>query len=206
MAKKKTNKISVSGLTVNDILNIPNTDISRMNRKDLSAITSRLVSASNKRIRRLQKSKYGQMAPAYRLYLNRGKFFSVKGKNVNELRTELKELKHFLTMKTSTVSGWKKVQKNLSERLGGTMTEEESEKFWSVYKKLEEQEGGLMRIINNSNQVQYLLRQEVTSTTGGSDKIFQKMMDNLDAIYEEMYSEEDSDWDVEDVFSYDFDF
>lgn len=197
-------KINVTGLSVKDILNMDPNQLNKLNRSDLSAIASRLVSASNKRIRRLEKTPYGEYAPSMRIVRQRGEKFSVKGKDVNQLRNEIKQMRKFLNMKTSTVSGWKKVQKNMGERLGGEMTIEQTNKFWEVYHKLESQEGGLMSIIGDSDRIQKLLHQEVSS--GDSDDIFQRMMDNLDAIYEEMMDVGDPSEDVSDVFSMEWDF
>lgn len=198
--------INVSGLSVQDILKIPAQDINKMNRKDLSTIASRLVSAANKRIRRLEKSADGTMSPSYISYKrNRGgKPFSVKGKDVNALRNEVKQMKNFLNQKTSTVTGWKKVKKATEKRIGGSMTPEQSNKFWDVYHRLEETEGGLIHIIQDSNRIQQLLHQEVIDDPDGD--IYNKMMNNLDELYESLFDDINPDWDVDDVFAIDDDF
>ena len=63
MASKKPKSVSVSGLSVNDIMEIDLDTFNKLGEKDLRAYTSRLVSASNKRIRRLEK--HGIVSPAY---------------------------------------------------------------------------------------------------------------------------------------------
>ena len=97
-------KSDVTGMSIKDILKMPIQQINSMNRADLSAVASRLVSASNKRIRRLEASPNGKMSPSYLSYKKRGKPFSVKGKDVNQLRNEMKQMKKFLSQKTSSVS------------------------------------------------------------------------------------------------------
>ena len=47
--------MNVKGLKISDILDIDLDSFNRLNEKELRALTSRLVSAGNKRIRRLQK-------------------------------------------------------------------------------------------------------------------------------------------------------
>lgn len=201
MAKSKPkSKIDVTGLSIEEILNMSPERILKMNRKDLSSITSRLVSASNKRIRRLSKTEEGKLSPAYKKYEKRGKMFSVKGKNVNQLRNEFSQMKTFLNLKTSTVSGWKKVQKNIEERIG-KMTTTQSKKFWKLYHKLEEEEGGVLSIIKDSDRIQRMLHQEVTSKGRKSQQaIYDKMMNNLDALYEELMQDNVSE-DTNDVFT-----
>ena len=46
--------MNVKGLKISDILNIDLETFNKLNEKELRALTSRLVSAGNKRIRRLQ--------------------------------------------------------------------------------------------------------------------------------------------------------
>ena len=57
---------------------------------------NRLVSLANKRIRRLEKNGL-QSSPAYQAYLvNGGKPFSTKGKDYNQLQSEVARLKRFI--------------------------------------------------------------------------------------------------------------
>lgn len=198
-------KINVTGMSIKDILNMPIQQINSMNRADLSAVASRLVSASNKRIRRLEASPNGKMSPSYLSYKKRGKPFSVKGKDVNQLRNEMKQMKKFLSQKTSSVSGWKKFKKQFEKRVGGSMTPEQTDKFWKVYRRLEEEEGGVIQIIQDSDRIQKLLHQEIAQN-GSVDEIFQNMMDNLDKMYDELMSETMDDWDTSDVFTFGSDF
>ena len=78
---------------------------------------SRKVSLANKRLRRLEKNNLTDQ-PAYRTWknYNGGEYFSVKGKNFNELQAENARLNNFLNSATSTVRGANKQLKEVAER------------------------------------------------------------------------------------------
>ena len=113
--------MNVKGLKITDILDIDLDTFNRLNEKELRAITSRLVSASNKRIRRLQKHDIN--SPAIQ-QLGKEKSFSTKlpketskQQRVNSLRGEFARARSFLTSETSTIGGYKKFVKRTKERI-----------------------------------------------------------------------------------------
>ena len=120
--------MNVKGLTITDILDIDLDTFNKLNESQLRAITSRLVSASNKRIRRLEKNDIN--SPAIQ-HLGNEKYFSTrlpqdtsKQQRVNKLRSEFARARSFLTSETSTIKGWKrhvhKVNKRIADELGMT--------------------------------------------------------------------------------------
>lgn len=121
MAKKITQKIDVSGMTIEDIMGMDLDDFNKLSERDLRAVTSRLVSASNKRIRRLEK--YDIKSPA--LYnLGTDYRFSTKlpkgtdaSQRVNKLRQEFARARTFLSSRTSTISGYKKYVSDIREEI-----------------------------------------------------------------------------------------
>lgn len=78
---------------------------------------SRKVSMANKRLRRLEENNLTDQ-PAYRTWknYNGGEYFSVKGKNFNELQAENARLNNFLNSATSTVRGANKQLKEIADR------------------------------------------------------------------------------------------
>lgn len=78
---------------------------------------SRKVSLANKRLRRLEENNLTDQ-PAYRTWknYNGGEYFSVKGKNFNELQAENARLNNFINSATSTVRGANKQLKEVAER------------------------------------------------------------------------------------------
>ena len=116
---RRTKNINVSGMSISDIMNIDIETFNKMNERELRAVTSRLISASNKRIRRLEK--YGIKSPAYRS-LGTDTRFSTKlpkgidaRQRVNKLRQEFSSARSFLGMKTSTITGYKEYEKAIKE-------------------------------------------------------------------------------------------
>lgn len=104
---------------------------------------NRLVSLANKRIRRLEKNGL-QSSPAYQAYLaNGGKPFSTKGKDYNQLQSEVARLKRFIDSETSTVKGVNNYLKDIAKNTGikyKNLTElrQKADKFFELSSKIEQ--------------------------------------------------------------------
>ena len=195
--------MNVKGLKISDIVSMDWDRLNKLTEKDLRSITNRLVSASNKRIRRLEKTTRGTSSFAYQSVQERGRKFSTRGKNVNQLKQEFKLAKQFLGYKTSTVKGWKEYRTKVEQRTGYA-TEGESldwsertwSKYWKVYRRFEETHGGTFKK-GDSDRIQQML----TEIMDSSDKrrsadSFQRMIEDE---YEDMYESEE-DEDIDDYF------
>ena len=130
MAKKITNNynVNLNGVSIDKLTNLSATQIKQYDRKNLAKIVTKLSSAANKRVKRLEKSGYN--TPALRQSY-RGGHFGSKGKNLKQLRSEYKRVSSFLKSETSTVKGYKaflnKLSKKFNEKgvkVGGGSTEE----------------------------------------------------------------------------------
>lgn len=147
MARKHRTQIeSVGGMSIKDIMNIDIDRFNKMNEKELKMITSRLVSASNKRIRRLEEK--GIKSPAYRS-LGTDVRFSVKlpktadvTQRVNKLRNEFSRARNFLSMKTSTLKGYNDYQESVKEDIekatGKTLGKGDVSRVYQMLHKLQE--------------------------------------------------------------------
>ena len=126
--------IDVKGLKIQDILNKSYQEIMTLDQQDLKKLVNRLVSAGNKRLRRLKADKIGRLSPAMEKNM-----FSTRGKGLNSLRREFTRIKSFMKKKTSTISGFKKLQTATWKRLG--LKKKPSLKFmkqfWKTYRKFE---------------------------------------------------------------------
>lgn len=195
--------MNVKGLKISDIVSIDWERLNKLSEKDLRSLTNRLVSASNKRIRRLEKTTRGTSSFAYQSVQERGRKFSTRGKNVNQLKQEFKLAKQFLGYKTSTVKGWKEYRTKVEQRTGYA-TEGESldwsertwEKYWKVYRRFEETHGGTFKK-GDSDRIQQML----TEIMDSSDKrrsadTFQRMIEDE---YQDLYESEE-DEDIDDYF------
>ena len=130
MAKKITNNynVNLNGVSIDKLTNLSATQIKQYDRKNLAKIVTKLSSAANKRVKRLEK--YGYNTPALRQSY-RGGHFGSKGKNLKQLRSEYKRVSSFLKSETSTVKGYKAFLNRLSKKfnekcvkVGGGSTEE----------------------------------------------------------------------------------
>lgn len=115
MPKAYKQKSIVSGLSINDIMSMDIRDFNKLSESDLRKVTGRLVSAGNKRMRRMESA--GIESPSLRRAKKSGGAFSVKDKNLNQLRSEFMRAKAFLQSPTSSIKGYKEVQKKTIEGL-----------------------------------------------------------------------------------------
>lgn len=198
MAKVYKNPSLVSGMSVNDILNMDIDTFNKLGVSDMRKVVGRLVSAGNKRIRNFSKS--GETSPAYRQVMKSGGLFSTKGKDLNALRSEYTRAKNFMQNRTSTKSGWKKVKKETAEQMkkqGVDVTPDELEDVLKIYERLKEIDPSI-----SSRSLKYRVMQEISTM---SDKIdFEEkilaMQDRLEEIYEEQAGLEDEFSGVSDFF------
>lgn len=139
-----TNSFYTDNMTVNEILNLSNDVISKMNTRDVSRALRTVSLAANKRYNRLLKqtkktkdgyvlkksSQYNIAVDALNAVTNDGKKkvkFGVKNvKTRNQMIEQLSDIRKFMGMKTSTIQGAKKVRQEREQRLFGTTTEKAS--------------------------------------------------------------------------------
>lgn len=117
--------MNVKGLKISDILNIDLDTFNNLSESDLRKITSRLVSASNKRIRRLKEHDIN--SPALR-GMGDLESFSTKldetispQQRVNQLRHTFSQMRSFLTSETSTIKGYKKYSDRIMDTIASSM-------------------------------------------------------------------------------------
>lgn len=196
--------IDVKGLSVNQILDM---DVNKLDEKDLRKVATRLMSASNKRIKRLREMSGGKLSPAMQQMETRtpsGKF-SVKGKNLNQLRHEISSMKGFLKGKTSSVTGWKRTKRlkkeQLEANLGYEITEKDEAKFWKTYHRLEESKGSALGTIYDSLQVMKAIHAKIRQRKGIS-QILDEIEPEMETMYKEGMDAEDNEAEiaVSDIF------
>ena len=117
--------MNVKGLKITDIMDIDLDAFNRLTESELRHLTSRLVSAGNKRIRRLKAKDIN--SPALQ-GLGREMAFSTKlpkgtsrQQRVNKLRAEFSRARSFLTSETSTVSGYKAFAERTKDRIASEL-------------------------------------------------------------------------------------
>ena len=140
-------KVNLTGKSVNQLVHLSATQIKGYDRQNLAKIVTKLNSAANKRVTRLEKAGYN--TPAMRAAkVDKGQRFSVAGKNLKQLRAEYIRVSGFLKADTSTKKGYKgflkKIQKAFSDKgvkIGGrgvTDTQDFIQKETKIYDWLKE--------------------------------------------------------------------
>lgn len=184
MARKYKQPSIVSGMSIDDIMNMDIQTFNKLNKADLRKVVGRLVSAGNKRLRAFEKA--GESSPSTRHIERTGGAFSTKGKNVNELRAEYTRAKTFLQSKTSSRRGWKKVKKDTAETLKRQgvkgLTPDKLDDVLKVYERLKEVDPSVA-----TKNMKYRIMSDISEMTDGRniDDVMDEMLDRIDDIYEE---------------------
>ena len=128
-------------MNISDI-NYTTRQLLSMTRSEMAKVVSKLASAANKRLKRIEQAGLKEYSSAYRYIQSSGGKFSVKGKSKEELILEYKRAKGYLSPErsTSTLRGTRKVKKEneqkVADRLGVTFkNKKESKDFWRAYNK-----------------------------------------------------------------------
>ena len=175
----------VSGMTIQDILNMDNATFNKLSTSDMRKVVGRLVSAGNKRLRSFERA--GESSPATRHVEKSGGAFSTRGKDLNALRAEYTRAKNFLQAKTGTRRGWKQVKNETISGLkkqGVKMTEQQFNDVWKAYEELKE----LSPEVANRGLKYGVLKDVadmVTDTNKSADEIAMALNKDLSRIYEQ---------------------
>ena len=114
--------------------------------KEQKRITSILISAMNKRIKRLGKSKIGELSPTYQTFLKRQEkhkgndgYYSIKElKTTDELYNRFQKLASSL-QKATSLREWKALRNETLEKLSlDGISPDEEKAFWNMYRKFQE--------------------------------------------------------------------
>ena len=200
--KPKAN-YNVSGMSLNDIVNMDFDTVERLSRNDLARLTSRLTSAGNKRLKTLKKSSMGQSSQALKGIENAGRVkFSVKGKSHGQLLKEFASAKSFLKAKTSTIKGTKEVVKRTRKTLKEKYdidTEEMSKtdiaKMWDNFHKMQEKGSiGGRGSLSSELAVKTMGRLQNENVLPMSQKKFESaILDGMEETYEDYEDEDEED-------------
>lgn len=185
MARKYKQPSLVSGMSVQDIMDMDINTFNRLNISDMRKVVGRLVSAGNKRLRSFERA--GESSPATRYIERSGGAFSTKGKDLNALRAEYARAKTFMSSQTGTRKGWKKVKKDTISGLkkhGVDINESQFENVWKAYEELKE----LSPEVANRG-LKYVVLKDVADMMTDSDMsgedIVMSLHNNISRLYEE---------------------
>lgn len=141
-------------------------EFKKLTPKEQKRVTSVLVSAMNKRIKRLGNTEIGRLSPTYQAFERRGnKYYSVKGLTGDALYNRFEALSESLNKSTS-VREWKKLRNETLEKLNlDDLSPDDEKAFWSMYRKFQE---------DNTRYKDFLKKKEV------SDKVLTYIAHNFE--------------------------
>lgn len=196
--------MKLSKLSVNDILNLNDSDIQRLKASELRSLVNKLASAGNKRIRRLQESKLASRSGAYRQlrggmkHKGKVKMFTTdlkklkvksKGQERNKLLKEFARASRFLNDKTSTVSGTRKTIRDVESRLGKFRSKAQANRFWDAYNAVRADYGDMIRGRKiSTDEIQKMIYERMfksgASPKGDAvDKVIDAMRKEMESSY-----------------------
>lgn len=194
-------KIDVTGLSVTDLINMPTSEFRGVSTANVKKVTSRLVSAMNKRIKRLGKSEIGQLSPTYQSYQKRGKY-SVKGLTRESTIQVFKRLQDSLKKSGTTLRGWKKQREKFFEDFKKPISEggkfgididflkdspETEKKFWELFHHFEDTDSRVANIKSFKYQVMNMIAKKFM---GGKRPTQRSIKYNITRLYNQMMEEE----------------
>ena len=106
---------ATTGYTIAQVMRMPVSQLTSYTPSIQREFVSRLASASNKRLKQFEKQ--GIKSPATRRLMESGGKISVKGKSGEDLIKEFNRAKNFLLNRFSSIQEYKKVMKQLSEKI-----------------------------------------------------------------------------------------
>ena len=178
-----------SGLSVSDLLKMPISKLENYDLKGMREITSRLASAGNKRLKNLQNAGIENSA-VLRVEQGGGKF-SVRNKQKDDVIKEFIRARDFLKSRISTVSGWKKVIKNIKEKSEFKGLDEiDVSKAYAMYDYLREIEPELVNKVHKYSLVGYIMN--VYDEGKSKEEVFNKSMKWMNEKYQQQKSEYES--------------
>ena len=139
----------VHGKSVQELMNLDKSTLNNLTPKELRSVTSRLVSAVNKRIRRLEKyaDTKGIEIPSLQALKqkHKGKQFSIKGVEDKDILSTYSDIKEFMNYKTSNIRGLIRVKKDIAESIADIsqtnydeLSKDEQNEIWDIYAKVVE--------------------------------------------------------------------
>lgn len=173
-------------------IEIPTPDeIKDMTTVELRKLVTKLNSAANKRLRRLEKTGLFETSWSYavvRPTLESGKF-SVKGANTRQqLTNRLKSVSAFLSHSSSTVTGARKENIRITKLFGGRTNKFEIRKIAKMVNEMRQASPSLFNIVGSERMFKYVSEQLDRFNEMSIDDILSEAQQFMNKVYEERHN------------------
>ena len=176
-----------TGLKVDDIIKMPISKFAEYSEKQQKELTSRLISAANKRIKKFEAK--GESSPAIRKLKESGDKLSVRGKTGKDITNEFIRARDFLRNRFSKISEYKKTIKHISKRM------KQSQKVISLtfdmYDELREYDSNLVGQVEKYKELDRISRY-LEETNLSRTEIIDKELQYLESLYKKRQSKTDT--------------
>lgn len=169
--------------SIQSLLNMDFATFNSLSKEELRKAVTILDSAANKRLKRLEQA--GEKTPASTYIMKHGGKFSVKGKDLNALKSEYMRVKNFLTAESSSLRNWRKIKQDVISKLEErrvTLDDEDYDEFFGAYEDLKKSSD-----IFKSRDMKYLVFQEIDKRMEEGqtrEDIVSDIFEKRDEIYE----------------------
>lgn len=187
--------MDLKGKSINDLMNMDANDFLSLNRSEASKVVSRLASAANKRLRSMGQTP----TPATKRAAKSGGAFSVKGKTLNQIRSEYVRAKQFLQNETSTKKGYDKfVKSGVSQlaKMGVTISEKNYKRFTDLFDELKD----IDPTAGNRN-MRYKIMPEMAKMVESGELSDSEILERMEQRVVELYEEQEQQSGVSDFFN-----
>lgn len=175
--------MNVAGKSIKNIMDIDMDTFNKLSERDLRQLTTRLASAANKRIKRMEQA--GDLSPAYDRIQESGGKISVKNKTFNQLRHEFGRARDFLRSKTSSLAGWKKTKRTVIKAfrgMGVNIPEQSYDSVFRTYEKLKERNPEY-----SMRALKYRVMKKIVSGDVDYEELILEAQEELDDELESLY-------------------
>ena len=169
-------------------IEIPTPDeVAQMTTADLRKLVTRLNSAANKRLKRLEKSGLKEESWAYNAVKNKliNDRFSVKGaKTRKQLINRLKNVSTFIGYTTSTVSGARSELLRITKLFGGRTDNEEMRRIAKIVNEIRKLAPSLFHIVGSERMYRYVSEQLDEFNNMDIEDITSNAIEYMNKVYE----------------------
>lgn len=172
-------------MRLDEILGMTDIDIAKLDMSEIKKVIRSEQRVIRSRMRAFNRANITD-SPAVQGFQNRGGALSTRGKNINQLRSELYRGRTFLQAKTSSVRGYRAVQSATAERLGGELSENGWKRMWNAYEQIKEnpETSGYFNVLG-STRVQQMIHDEISQNRRMSrqaiiDRVEQKLIEEYE--------------------------